>query len=145
MRLARLMDATLFGIVFAALSGVLATALTVPRASGEKGAAERPAQSVTIDGEAWDLVGFDETCYARVPAVIEHYARFPLHSMDYVPFPGRMLVNASSDCWIELELLGVSDLSAIFRVTPDFKVVDKRTLSWWGNRVGAYPDQPYDQ
>ena len=40
------------GIMLAALSGVLATALTVPRASGEEAATERPAQSVMIDGEA---------------------------------------------------------------------------------------------
>mgnify|MGYP003118357247 CR=1 FL=1 len=125
-----------------AIVGALSFAFLVSCTADGQTVTDHSQPTVVIDGEPWSLIDFDDECYARIPSAVAYYAEFPIYRAELWPIPRRMLVNESSDCWIELEFLGVSDVSALFRVTPEFKVTDKRTLSWWGHKVRPYPNQP---
>ena len=98
--------------------------------------------TVLTDNEIWELNRESKSCEGRVSAAIAQYKKAPLYSAWREPFSDRYLVNATSDCWVELTIQGVDDVSYLFKVTADNEVIDQRGLSAWGLTVFPYPDGP---
>lgn len=94
---------------------------------------------VVIDGERWTIVREDQKCVTRAWRAVEAYWESPRYEIWREVFAERYLVNQTNDCWIEIMVEGVDDVSYIFRVTPEGRVVDQRVLSSWGNKVYEYP------
>ncbi|MEP1144184.1 MAG: hypothetical protein ABJH52_10730 [Henriciella sp.] len=85
-----------------------------------------------------------EHCKERVGAATEFYEEEPLYNAARAANGDRFLVNKSAECWVELSIQGVDDVSFIFKVSQDGIVVDQRGLSWWGYKVFPYPTVPYE-
>lgn len=94
---------------------------------------------VIIDGERWTIVREDQKCVTRSWRAVEAYWESPRYEIWHEVFVERYLVNQSDDCWIEIIVEGADDLSYIFRVTSEGRVIDQRVLSSWGNTVYEYP------
>ena len=100
--------------------------------------------TMDIDGDEWQLTRQAEHCVARVQAAVSIYEKEPIYAAWRKPESGVYLVNGSSECWVDLTIQGVDDVSFIFKVTRDGIVTDKRLLEWRGYRVHPYPSQPYN-
>ena len=105
--------------------------------------AEQRTIIVEIDGEAWQLKRHAEHCNERVQTAIEQYEEKPIYHVRRVATGDRFLVNETNECWVELSIQGVDDVSFIFKVSQDLVVSDQRLLSWWGYTASPYPSEPY--
>ena len=104
--------------------------------------ADEGRKTVLIDGEEWILSQEAEQCEARVPAAISRYWDSPRYPVERTVEADRFLTNGSNDCWIELVVQGVDDLSLLFKITEDNQATGRRGLSWWGLKVFPYPEGP---
>ncbi len=102
-------------------------------------AAQNPTRYVDIDGESWELTRQADKCAERVNTAISHYNRAPIYHQERVASGDRFLVNSTTNCWIELTIAGVDDVSLLFKVSQDEVILDRRSLSWWGLKVYPYP------
>ena len=105
--------------------------------------AEQRTITVEIDGEAWQLKRHAEHCNERIQTAIEQYEEKPIYHVRRVATGDRFLVNETNECWVELSIQGVDDVSFIFKVSQDLIVSDQRLLSWWGYKASPYPSEPY--
>ena len=97
---------------------------------------------VCIDNELWEFNKDPDVCFDRVHAAIKRYEEAPLFSPWRKTFTDRNLVNGTPDCWIELNIDGVDDVSYLFKVTADHEVIDQREFSYWLPHIRPYPTGP---
>lgn len=97
---------------------------------------------IDIDGEPWILTRESAECEAREAVAIAQYWKAPIFNEQRWVTPDRYLVNNSSDCWIELSVVGITEPSAIFRVSQDNVVRDARLFYYWIPRIRPYPEEP---
>ena len=130
---------------FSSLTRNLGLTLAFIALTSVSASAQNRSIDVDIDGNMWRMVRDAEHCTNRVEAAIEFYEKEPLFNTARAASGDRFLVDESSECWVELSIEGVSDVSFIFKVSPDQIVVDQRGLNWWGYKVFPYPTEPYEQ
>jgi hypothetical protein len=97
---------------------------------------------VDIDGDEWQLTRHATQCTERVPSAIAQYQKEPIYHVTRAVVGDRYLVNETMECWIELSIAGIHDVSLIYKVAQDQVVLDQRLLSWWGPKVYPYPSEP---
>ncbi|MEO1475596.1 MAG: hypothetical protein AAFS13_04370 [Pseudomonadota bacterium] len=100
---------------------------------------------VEIDGHDWRLVRNAEHCADRVATAVRYYQDEPVYNISRPISVDRFLINHTMDCWLEVYVHGVDDVSFLFKVSQDLVITDKRTLSWWGYRVSPYPTHPHER
>jgi len=104
--------------------------------------AQEISPSILIDGDEWELTREAEHCKQLVPTAIAQYRKAPIYHHEREAFGDRFLVNETPDCWIEIYIEGVDDLSFLYKVSKDEIILDQRSFSSWGPTVYAYPDKP---
>ena len=104
--------------------------------------AQQSTRLVEIDGNSWELTRQADHCTERVAAAVAHYQRAPIYHEAREVSGDRFLINSTENCWIELSIAGVDDVSLLFKVSQDQVVLDRRSLSWWGLKVFPYPIGP---
>ncbi len=97
---------------------------------------------VDIDSNPWELTRRADHCSDRVATAVQHYQTAPIYHPTRRVYGDRFLINSGSDCWIELSIEGVDDVSLLIRVSEDRMVLDQRSLSSWGLKVYPYPSEP---
>ncbi len=97
---------------------------------------------ICIDDQLWELSRLTTECESRVQAAVTQYEKAPLYSAWRKAYSDRMLVNETSDCWIELNIEGVDGASYLFKVTADHEVIDQRAFSYWLPHIRPYPTGP---
>ena len=105
-------------------------------------AAPHTTKPVTLDGTVWELTRQADHCEARVETAIADYKRMPIYNTVREVSGDRFLVNSTDECWIELSIAGVDDVSLLFKVSRDLIVSDRRSMSWWGPTIYPYPSEP---
>ena len=123
------------------LSAIAALSLANGISGGPVFAQETP-RPILIDGEPWAVSRASDQCEARVPAAIARYWESRRYPKEWSVEADRYLTNGSGDCWIELVVEGVDDVSYLFKVTEGHQAIDRRGLSWWGMQVYPYPEGP---
>jgi len=98
--------------------------------------------TVVVEGDNWRLTRYADHCAERVPAAIADYQKEPIYHARRAATGDRYLVNDTQECWVELSIAGVHDVSLVFKVSEDQVVLDRRVLSWWGYEVSPYPVEP---
>jgi len=121
------------------LGGIIAALACAGSSFAEAGP---KGHTINIDGEEWTLTRTASQCEDRSSVAIEEYWKAPLYSEHRKPVPDRYLINQSTDCWIELGILGVSDISVLIKVSEENDAIDKRLFSTWHPRVTTYPHGP---
>ena len=104
--------------------------------------AQTKTKTVTLDKEEWQLTHRAEHCENLVSVAIAEYQQAPIYHANRKAVGDRFLVNGTSECWVELTIAGVEDVSFLFKVSQDRVVLDQRLLSWWGLKVNPYPNEP---
>lgn len=104
--------------------------------------AQQLTKLVEIDGETWELTRQSDHCAERIATVVAHYKSAPIYHQLRDVSADRFLVNSSANCWVELSIAGVDDVSLLIKVSQDKVVLDQRSLSSWGLKVSSYPTGP---
>ena len=104
--------------------------------------AQQSTRYVDIDGESWELTLQADQCAERVDKAISHYNSAPIYHQSREVSGDRFLVNSTTNCWVELTIAGIDDVSLLFKVSQDEVILDRRSLSWWGLKVYPYPREP---
>ena len=123
--------------MFTALCSMIAT--TVLMAAN----AQQSTRQVEVDGNSWTLTRYAEHCKDKGNAAIADYQSAPIYHQAREVSVDRYLVNSTTNCWVELTIEGIDDMSLLYKVSQKQVVMDRRLLSWWGLKVHPYPSE-YD-
>lgn len=100
--------------------------------------------SIEIDGVSWNIVRSSKTCESRIAAARAAYWRAPIYRKERSLLFNRYYVSATTDCWVEFDVSGVTEFSFAFRVNKEGEVLDRKLVSSWLPKIRAYPKQPYE-
>ena len=105
--------------------------------------AQQSTRQVDVDGKSWLLTRHAEHCIDKGSTAIADYQSAPIYHPAREVSVDRFLVNSTTNCWVELTIAGIDDISLLFKVSQKKVVLDRRLLSWWGLKVHPYPSK-YD-
>ena len=107
---------------------------------------DRKTGVVYIDGERWMFVSGPTHCSNYIDTAALEYAESPVYDkrrpLDLEH--SRFLANSEGECWVEIQVVGASTFSFLFRVSEDMEVVDKRMFSKYAPHINPYPTTSYE-
>ena len=100
---------------------------------------------LVIDGRKWSFVRNSSECERYIQAAVAEYLKQPIYHPKRPVEVHRFLTNDNGDCWVEVQAVGTSSFSFLFRVNEDNAVIDKRMFSKRAPHINDYPSAPYEQ
>ena len=117
--------------IWALCSLLLFTPLASADLSREEyfGRAEDNSYKFLLSNEVWTFVRHSDMCEPRVQASIDHYWKDPKYRKERDVSVFGYLVNDSTDCWVWLDVAGVTGSAILFKLNDADEVIDSRLLS----------------
>lgn len=92
-----------------------------------------------IADEFWTYTRQSDLCEPRVEAAIDHYWKDQKYRKERDVSAFGYLVNDTSDCWVQLNVWGITGSSILFKMDEDDHVVDSRMMAEWNPQIRPLP------